>query len=99
MTREEAIYYLGKVEYLDANEEQAIDMAIEALKTIDNCDQCEWCCPSDGTPTIRVVRCKDCKHSRVYQTDSKGTMQTNCIAFVMPRTVTDDDFCSYGERR
>ena len=32
MTREEAIYYLGKVEYLDANEEQAIDMAIEALQ-------------------------------------------------------------------
>ena len=48
---------------------------------------------------VSVVRCKDCRHSRVYQTDSKGTMQTNCVAFVMSRTVTDDDFCSWGERR
>ena len=46
-----------------------------------------------------VVHCKDCRHSRVYQTDSKGTMQTYCVAFVMSRTVTDDDFCSWGERR
>lgn len=48
---------------------------------------------------MSVVRCKDCRHSRVYQTDSKGTMQTHCVAFVMSRTVTDDDFCSWGERR
>lgn len=46
-----------------------------------------------------LVRCKDCRHSRVYQTDSKGTMQTYCVAFIMSRTVTDDDFCSWGERR
>ena len=46
-----------------------------------------------------VVHCKDCRYSRVYQTDSKGTMQTYCVAFVMSRTVTDDDFCSWGERR
>lgn len=32
MTREECIYYLGKVEYMDANEKEAIDMAIEALQ-------------------------------------------------------------------
>lgn len=48
---------------------------------------------------VKVVRCKDCRHSRVYQTDSKGTMQTYCVAFIMSRTVTDDDFCSWGERR
>lgn len=46
-----------------------------------------------------IVRCKDCRHSRVYQTDSKGTMQTYCVAFIMSRTVTNDDFCSWGERR
>ena len=40
MTREEAIYYLGKVEYLDANEKQAIDMAIEALQV--EAAQGEW---------------------------------------------------------
>ena len=54
------------------------------------------------TPTIdavEVVRCRDCRHSRVYQTDSNGTMQTYCVAFVMLRSVTDDDFCSWGERR
>ena len=32
MTREECIYYLGKVEYMDANEKEAIDIAIEALQ-------------------------------------------------------------------
>lgn len=46
-----------------------------------------------------IVRCKDCRHSRIYQTDSEGTMQTYCVAFVMSRTVTDDGFCSWGERR
>ena len=47
---------------------------------------------------VEVVRCRDCRHSRVYQTDSNGTMQTYCVAFVMLRSVTDDDFCSWGER-
>ena len=48
---------------------------------------------------VQVVQCRDCRHSRVYQTDSNGTMQTYCVAFVMLRSVTDDDFCSWGERR
>lgn len=71
---------------------QALDMAIEALQTVDNCDQCEWCCPSDGIPTIHVVRCKDCKHylnEHICSYFSRhGTIETSSYAY-----------CSYGERR
>ena len=68
----------------------------------DNCDECnifKAYCEGARRAKNSIVLCKDCRHSRVYQTDSKGTMQTYCVAFVMSRTVTDDDFCSWGERR
>ena len=68
----------------------------------DHCDECnifKAYCEGARRAKNSIVRCKDCRYSRVYQTDSKGTMQTYCVAFVMSRTVTDDDFCSWGERR
>ena len=43
MTREEAIQYLGKVESIDANEKEAIDRAIEALRSgYERCRDCKW---------------------------------------------------------
>lgn len=54
------------------------------------------------TPTIdavEVVRCKDCMFSEVYQNDSSGVMGRFCEAFTQVRMVTDDDYCSYGERK
>ncbi len=101
MTREEAIAWLNAEKESrrilevrgQSKLEQALDMAIEALQTIDNCDQCEWCCPSDGTPTIHVVRCKDC---RWCQNDYMGTW---CGRFSGVRFTNADDFCSHGERR
>lgn len=87
MTREEAIYYLGKVEYMDANEKEAIDMAIEAL--------------SADRPKIKqsdtLVRCKDCKHR--YYADNRVPHERTwvCERFNNEET-TDNDFCSFGER-
>lgn len=46
-----------------------------------------------------VVTCKDCRFSKVYQTDSSGVEGRFCEAFTQVRMVTDDDFCSYGERK
>lgn len=97
MTREEAI---KRIEFLkgvySVDTETALDMAIEALQTIDNCDQCEWCCPSDGIPTIHVVRCKDCRH------------KVHCHETVAHTRIHDDfkehwsepiEWCSRGERK
>lgn len=44
----------------------------------------------------KLVRCKDCKASKVYQTDSSGVEGRFCEAFTLVRMVADDDFCSYG---
>ena len=51
--------------------------------------------PADA---VEVVRCKNCVFSKVYQNDSSGVMGRFCEAFTQVRMVTDDDFCSYGER-
>jgi len=48
---------------------------------------------------VEVVRCKDCMFSKVYQNDSSGVMGRFCEAFTQVRMVTDDDYCSYGERK
>ena len=50
------------------------------------------------TPTIDavpVVRCKDCTYKQEAKVNKKGFLI--CPASGME--ITDDDFCSYGERR
>ena len=47
----------------------------------------------------KLVRCKDCMFGMVYQNDSSGVESIWCKAFTTPRMVTDDDYCSYGERK
>lgn len=49
--------------------------------------------------SIDIVRCKECMFSKVYQNDSSGVMGRFCEAFTQVRMVSDDDFCSYGERK
>ena len=52
----------------------------------------------DHTPTIDavpVVRCKDCQYRDEAKVNKKGFLI--CPASGME--ITDDDFCSYGERR
>lgn len=99
MTREEAIRQIeNRWSIMDYGESEALgealEVAIKALQTINNCDQCEWCCPSDGTPTIHVVRCKDCKHWH-SNTEFCGIWSFQNIA---QRTLSDD-YCSRAERR
>lgn len=99
MKKEDAIKELeliAKVTVRNARKE-AMEMAIEALQTIDNCDQCEWCCPSDGISTIHAVRCKDCKYmTEHYDTDDNASYWT-CSQWDCG---TDyDGFCHYAERR
>lgn len=50
---------------------------------------------------VEVVRCRDCKHSFRYECENDA-----CYKFTMchrrdsySEEVTDDDFCSCGERR
>ena len=50
-------------------------------------------------PTIDIVRCEDCMSSKVYRNDSSGVAGRFCEAFRLVRMVTDDDYCSYGERK
>ena len=44
---------------------------------------------------VEVVRCKDC----VYQVDAKVNCKGFTICPASGMEITDDDFCSYGERR
>ena len=99
MTREEAIQVLQTAltaPFIYGKYAEALNIAIEALQAVDNCDQCEWCCPSDGTPTIHVVRCKDCRHADECHKSVQYTRNE-------PNTVTIGyapiEWCSHGERR
>lgn len=49
-------------------------------------------------PRIDIVECKECKFSKVYQIDSGEEAVRVCKAYKHMRLVSDDDFCSYGER-
>lgn len=48
---------------------------------------------------VPVVRCKDCKCSNVYQVDSDFKMERWCDGGFIPKSVQDDDYCSWGERK
>ena len=43
---------------------------------------------------VEVVRCKDCKHAKEYKNNFFC-----CYYPVTPKSVSSDDFCSYGERK
>ena len=98
MTREEAIGVLKKTIAYESDFAEAKRMAIEALQTIDNCEQCEWCCPSDGIPTIHVVRCKDCRH-KVTTKDGGYNPEDIVCDYWATDGLTEMDFCTYGERK
>lgn len=48
---------------------------------------------------LDLVRCGECKNMRKYALRSDEPMGIWCHRWSVPRLVTDDDFCSYGERR
>lgn len=44
---------------------------------------------------IPVVRCKECEYAKDAKINKKGF----CICPASHMEITDDDFCSYGERK
>lgn len=48
---------------------------------------------------LDLVRCGECKYMRKYALRSDEPTGIWCHRWSVPRLVTDDDFCSYGERR
>lgn len=112
MTREEAIkiIYCYDIGFYDLSGEkipadklaEALDMAIEALHR-EEAEEKGYChrinyiqkpCENANCDCVSVVRCKDCRY-RKGKVNRKGFEV--CDATGMD--ITDDDFCSYGERR
>lgn len=99
MNREEAIYRLKNAAWLGTNKdreeiEQAVDMAVEALceyeKMKDLCEQYRYerdVLEEKQRNRDEVVHCRDCKR--------RDTM----ICPIWHQKLSDDDCCSYGERR
>lgn len=49
----------------------------------------------EATDAVRVVRCKNCEYGKDAKVNKKGF----CICPASHMEITDDDFCSYGERK
>lgn len=70
---------------------------IQPYKTDEtNGEQCRNNCP---LIEIDLVRCGECKYMRKYALRSDEPTGIWCHRWSVPRLVTDDDFCSYGEGR
>ena len=70
----------------------------KAVADPDDGEHFVYCQDIDEAPTVDavpVVRCKDCVYSQSAKINKKGFLI--CPASGME--ITDDDFCSYGERR
>lgn len=93
MTREEAMYLLNNLRSVaEGKEDEAIDMAIEALQR-EEAEEKGYCHRIRPSNVEVVVRCKDCKWN---MDDCMGTW---CSRLSGVHGTNADDFCSYGERR
>lgn len=73
-----------------------------------SCDKCPFTCEAlqffNGTdipqscPLTEIVTCGECKYMRKYALRSDEPAGIWCHRWSVPRLVTDDAFCSYGER-
>ena len=79
--------------------DKAIEAVEEGMCTFYDCYVIEKLKEVSPWTTVSVVRCEECMFSKVYQNDSSGVMGRFCEAFTQVRMVTDDDYCSYGERK
>lgn len=62
----------------------------------------DWCKQIDMMPTVdavRVVRCKDCVFCRKYNDKYYLPRKDTLLCINDGTEVSEDDFCSYGERR
>ena len=48
------------------------------------------------TPGLQVVRCKECEFSKYFEESGTRKCRTQNGMY---RTVTDDEYCAYGERK
>ena len=48
---------------------------------------------------VDVVRCKDCKYSRVVNGPIAGEKIRACMHPTIPCGVKDDHYCGYGDRK
>lgn len=64
--------------------------ALDVLKMVS-----EWIAEAPTIDAVPVVRCKDCRYKDREKVNDKGFLI--CPASGME--ITDDDFCSYGERK
>ena len=95
MTREEARYLLNNLRSVaEEKEDEAIDMAIEALQT-DEVVIIKTGQTHGKSAYIKelaeVVRCKGC---RWWNSETNGCKRNPSV-----EAWHEDDFCSYGERR
>ena len=97
MEREEAIRLIGWLKCTTNREDdlEAIDMAIEALQTIDKANEhCLRLMMKAYSEKPVIVRCKDCRYREV-----DGEITHFYLCRTNERPVDDDDFCAWGERK
>lgn len=94
MTRVEAYHILGKMsaeEWVSAEQAEALYIAQKDIEYVD-------LMPNDMT---LVVRCKDCKYYREgeYFENTKFCFRLKHGEEYVGYNFSEDDFCSYAERR
>ena len=94
MTREEAIRLIGWLKCTTNREDdlEAIDMAIEALQAVPNCEKCaikELWKETEKEDLVSVVRCKDCRHAYFKDFDKYCRRMVGALK--------PNQFCSFGE--
>lgn len=107
MTREEAkelllhilMTYEPKDQYGDYDDpepyEQALTMAIEALQTADKVNERYLSLMMKAySEKPVIVRCKDCRYREL-----DGEITHFWLCRINERSVDDDDFCAWGERK
>lgn len=62
-------------------------------------DLLDLICAADTVDAVEVVRCKDCKHKGWIQEPCHGKSVDFCHAWDSCINDSENDFCSYGERR
>lgn len=105
MTREEAMYLLNNLRSVaEGKEDEAIDMAIEALSadavmrdaTAEERESVQKYIDSISTEAVSVVRCKDCKYC--WYDDYTESLECRHNKG-LNEEIYGNDFCCYGERR
>lgn len=105
------ILHLNYRNFWDEECDEAIDMAIEALSadavmrdaTAEEKASVQKYIDSISTEAVQVVRCKDCRHRCKEPIYSKADVHWVIYQIgdcpIICKTVSDDDYCSWGERR